>query len=90
MEEEKQTKIIKQINPTNTYTMKEQRDTPGDAPRPASSGRCSPFRSNTTIMMNKKNGKQQQKPTILPLYYHKFAQPFLSEERLGYLYASDK
>ena len=27
-------------------------------------------------------------PTILPLYHNKFAQPYLSEERLGFLCAS--
>jgi hypothetical protein len=36
------------------------------------------------------NNKSQQQYEILPLYHHKFAQPYLSEERLGYLYASDK
>ena len=45
------------------------------------------------MMKNKKmenNNKSKQQHEILPLYYHKFAQPYLSEERLGYLYASDK
>ena len=39
-----------------------------------------------------KNGKQQQRKQqyeTLPLYYHKFAQPYLSEVRLGFLCASE-
>jgi hypothetical protein len=36
------------------------------------------------------NNISQKQYEILPLYYHKFAQPYLSEDRLGYLCASDK
>ncbi len=57
-------------------------------PRPAED--AAPSEATPQLWWIKKMENNNKKPIILPLYYHKFAQPFLSEERLGYLYASDK
>ena len=48
------------------------------------------FINNIQAMNRKRKLKKTTlwNPTILPLYHNKFAQPYLSEERLGFLCAS--
>ena len=42
------------------------------------------------IHNNKSQQHKQQQHETIPLYNNKFAQPYLSEDRLGFLCASDK
>ena len=56
----------KQANKTNQYIFYDNSNlkTPGDAPRPATSGWCTPFRSNAILMKNEK-WKSTTKPTTV-------------------------